>query len=110
MTDAALVARLQRNDPIAYNALVAQYSDVLYGYIEQSTRDQQQSAALLGAAFVRVIEQIDRYTPGSRPLIIWLYRIAQTALRDTFVPTPHHAIAGASAHGPTALDALTPEA
>ena len=111
MTDATFVARLQRNDHAEYDQLVDQYSDVLYRYIYESTRDHQQSAALLGAAFVRVVEQIDCYTPGNPPLIVWLYRIAHTLLRDTFIPAPHQprAIAGASAHGPTALNALTPE-
>lgn len=88
MTDAILVARLQRKDSTAYDELVAQYGDVLYGYIYQSTLDQQQSEALLGATFARVVERIDYYRAVEHPLIVWLYRIAHTVTRDRFIATP----------------------
>src|SRR5262245_32503457 len=86
MTDAAFVARLQRKDPTAYDALVAQYGDALYGYLYHSTHDHQHSEALLSATFLRVVEQIDSYRAGDPPLVVWLHRIAHTVMRDRFTP------------------------
>ena len=83
----AFVARLQHKDQATHDALVAQYSDVLYGYLYQSTLDQQQSEAMLSATFLRVIEQIDSYS-AEPPFLVWLYRIAHTVIRDTFIATP----------------------
>jgi DNA-directed RNA polymerase specialized sigma24 family protein len=102
VTDATFVARLQRNDYAAYDQLVDQYGDILYRYIYESTRDHQQSAALLGAAFVRVVDQIGSYT-ADRPLIVWLHRIAQTVIRDTWLTAPSRTQA------PEALDSLSLE-
>ena len=79
------VVRLQHKDPAAYDALVAQYADVLYGYIYQSTDDCQQSEELLRATFLRVLEQIDRYRSGDPPLLVWLHRIAHTVMRDASI-------------------------
>ena len=111
MSDAALIARLQRNDRAAYATLAAQYGEMLFGYIYQSTLDRQQSEALLQATLVRVIAQIDGY-PVHLPLFVWLYRMAQTVLRDTYIPPPHPACvpqcagARAAAHDHAPLDAL----
>src|SRR5689334_23042428 len=84
MTDAAFVARLQRKDPTAYDALVAQYGDVLYSYLYHSTHDHQHSEALLSATFLRVVEQIGTYHAGDPPLVVWLHRIAHRVMRDSF--------------------------
>jgi DNA-directed RNA polymerase specialized sigma24 family protein len=85
MTD-ALIARLQRHDPAAYDTLVAQYGDVLYRYLYESTCDQRRSEALLHATFARVAEQIASYRAGDPPFGVWLHRIAHTILRDSFTP------------------------
>jgi RNA polymerase sigma-70 factor (ECF subfamily) len=90
VTDAALVSRLRRRDNAAYDELLNRYGDALYGYIYHSTLDAQQSEALLGAAFMRVVEEIDSYA-ASRPLLVWLYRIVHTVLRDRFSVAPHKA-------------------
>lgn len=102
MTDTALVTRLKRNDHAAYDELVAQYGDSLYSYIYLSTRDRKQSEALLATVFLRVVERINSYNPADRPLIVWLYRLAHTVVRDTLITMPHpasaprHAPAGSS--------------
>ena len=106
MTDATLVARLQRNDHAAYDALVAQYGDVLYSYLYQSTLDRKRSEALLNATFARVVEQIDGY-PTGLSMVVWLYRIAHTVLRDANIAPPHRACE--SRHVITMLDALSIE-
>ena len=69
MTDHALIARLQRNDHAAYDTLAAQYGDMLYRYLYQSTLNRQQSEALLEATLLRVIAQIDR-APARLPLFV----------------------------------------
>jgi RNA polymerase sigma-70 factor, ECF subfamily len=104
--DARLVARIQRKDHAAYDELVAQYGDVLFSYIFLSMHDRQQSEALLGAALLRGIEQIDRYNPAGPAFLVWLYRIAQTVLRDTLTATPYkarvpqRAVAGSTVSSP----------
>jgi RNA polymerase sigma-70 factor, ECF subfamily len=110
--ESTLVFRLQRKDHAAYDELVAQYGDVLYGYIFQNTHDRQQSETLLGATFLRVVERIDRYTTADPPFIVWLYRIAHTVTRDTLPATPRtgrvrqRTIAGSTLPSPAA-DALS---
>jgi RNA polymerase sigma-70 factor, ECF subfamily len=88
MTDASFIARLQRHDSAAYDALVAQYGDVLYRYLYHSTHDDQQSEALLNATFLRVVERIASYRADGPPFVVWLHRIAHTVMRDTFAPAP----------------------
>jgi RNA polymerase sigma factor (sigma-70 family) len=88
--EAALVARLQRKDHAAYAQLVDQYGDALYGYMYHITQDCQQSEALVGATFLRVVEQIDRYSVSDPPFTIWLYRIAHTAIVDANRATPRN--------------------
>jgi len=88
--EAALVARLQRKDHAAYDQLVDQYGDALYGYMYHITQDCQRSEALVGATFLRVVEQIDRYSVSDPPFTIWLYRIAHTLVVDALRATPRN--------------------
>jgi RNA polymerase sigma-70 factor (ECF subfamily) len=76
VTDAELVAGLQRNDDAAYREVVARYGDALYGYIYGITGDQVVSEEVLGDTYLRMVEYIDRYTFYGAPFKAWLYRIA----------------------------------
>lgn len=76
MSDAELVARLKDRDEDAYREVLARYSDPLYRYLYGITGDTQLSQDLLGDTFLRVVEQIDRYTERGVPFKAWLYRIA----------------------------------
>jgi RNA polymerase sigma-70 factor (ECF subfamily) len=76
VTDAELVAGLQRNDDAAYREVVARYGDSLYGYIYGITGDQVVSEEVLGDTYLRMVEHIDRYTFYGAPFKAWLYRIA----------------------------------
>jgi RNA polymerase sigma-70 factor, ECF subfamily len=76
VSDAELVARLKDRDEDAYRDVLARYSDPLYRYLYGITGDTQLSQDLLGETFLRVVEQIDRYTFQGAPFKAWLYRIA----------------------------------
>lgn len=76
MSDAALVARLKDRDEDAYREVLARYSDPLYRYLHGITGNMQLSQDLLGDTFLRMVEQIDRYTFHGAPFKSWLYRIA----------------------------------
>ncbi|HMQ31605.1 MAG TPA: sigma-70 family RNA polymerase sigma factor [Chloroflexaceae bacterium] len=76
MSDAELVARLKDRDEDAYREVLARYSDPLYRYLYGITGEAQLSQDLLGETFLRVVEQIDRYTYRGAPFKSWLYRIA----------------------------------
>lgn len=76
MSEAELIARLKDRDEDAYREVLARYSDPLYRYLYGITGDTQLSQDLLGDTFLRVVEQIDRYTYQGAPFKSWLYRIA----------------------------------
>lgn len=76
MSDAELVARLKARDEEAYREVLGRFGDPLYSYIYGITGDEQLSQDLLGETFLRVVEQIERYTYQGAPFKAWLYRIA----------------------------------
>jgi RNA polymerase sigma-70 factor (ECF subfamily) len=76
VSDAELVVRLKDRDEDAYREVLARYSDPLYRYLYGITGDMQLSQDLLGDTFLRVVEQIDRYTERGVAFKAWLYRIA----------------------------------
>jgi RNA polymerase sigma-70 factor (ECF subfamily) len=76
MSEAVFVARLKSWDEEAYHEVVSLYSDPLYRYLHGITGDMQLSQDLLGDTFLRMVEQIQRYTFQGVPFKAWLYRIA----------------------------------
>jgi RNA polymerase sigma factor (sigma-70 family) len=74
----------------AYDQLVDQYGNALYGYMYHITQDCQRSEALVGATFLRVVEQMDRYSVSDPPFTIWLYHIAHTLIVDALRATPRN--------------------
>jgi DNA-directed RNA polymerase specialized sigma24 family protein len=89
VSDEALVARLKDRDEDAYREVMVRFSDPLYRYLYGITGDMQLSQDLLGDTFLRVVEQIDRYTYQGAPLKAWLYRVAHNlAITGTRSPSP----------------------
>ncbi len=76
-----LIARAQRRDSAAFDALVEIYSPRLYGYFYRLTGGREDAEDLLQEAFVRVVRMIARYEHDGR-FDAWLFRIATNLVRD----------------------------
>lgn len=89
MSDADLVTRLKDRDEEAYREVLDRYSAPLYRYLYGITGDAQLSQDLLGETFLRIVEQIDRYTFQGVPFKAWLYRIAHNLAINAITRDQH---------------------
>jgi RNA polymerase sigma-70 factor (ECF subfamily) len=78
---ADLVARAQRADPAAFDALVEAYSSRLYGYFYRLTGARHDAEDLLQELFVRLVRMIGAYKHDGR-FDAWLFRMATNLVRD----------------------------
>jgi len=78
---ADLIARAQRRDPAAFDALVQAYSARLYGYFYRLTGARHDAEDLLQELFVRLVRMIGEYRHDGR-FDAWLFRIATNLVRD----------------------------
>ena len=78
---AELIARAQRGEPAAFDALVDRYSARLYGYFYRLTGARHEAEDLLQELFVRLVRMIGQYEHGGR-FDGWLFRIATNLVRD----------------------------
>lgn len=76
-----VIARAQRHDPEAFDALIDAYSARLYGYFYRATGRRAEADDLLQELFVRLVGTIGRYRHDGR-FEPWLFRIATNLLRD----------------------------
>lgn len=78
---ADLVARAQRGDAAAFDALVVAYSPRLYGYFYRLTGARHDAEDLLQEVFVRLVRNIGVYEHEGR-FDAWLFRMATNLVRD----------------------------
>jgi RNA polymerase sigma-70 factor (ECF subfamily) len=78
---ADLIARAQRRDPAAFDALVQAYSTRLYGYFYRLTGARDDAEDLLQEVFLRLVRMIGEYRHDGR-FDAWLFRIATNLVRD----------------------------
>jgi RNA polymerase sigma-70 factor (ECF subfamily) len=78
---ADVIARAQRHEPAAFDALVEAYSTRLYGYFYRLTGSRHDAEDLLQELFVRLVRMIGQYEHGGR-FDSWIFRIATNLARD----------------------------
>jgi RNA polymerase sigma-70 factor (ECF subfamily) len=79
-----LVARAQRGDVSAFEALYVRHVDRVYAYLAATVGNQHDAEDLTVQTFVRVLESIGRFEQRSTPFEAWLFRIARNLSIDHF--------------------------
>ena len=102
---ADVVARAQRADPAAFDALVHAYSARLYGYFYRLTGSRHDAEDLLQEVFVRLVRMIGAYKHDGR-FDAWLFRVATNLVRDRLRRMKVSRAAGFDGGGPDGVDAL----
>lgn len=82
--EAHLVAAAKRRSPEAWTTIYDTHYRAVYRYCYVRTGDPHTAADLAADVFVKALEAIDRYEYRGRPLLAWLYRIAQHVVSDHF--------------------------
>jgi RNA polymerase sigma-70 factor, ECF subfamily len=79
-----LVARAQRGERAALEALYVRHADRVYAYLASTVGNRHDAEDLTVQTFVRVIESIGRFEQRSTPFEAWLFRIARNLAIDHF--------------------------
>ena len=80
MDEAALIQEAQRGDLDAFNRLVLEYQDLLYGQAYRMMGDAEAAADATQEAFISAFKKLDSYRGGS--FKAWLLRIVTNACYD----------------------------
>lgn len=92
--DAALGASEQalveaaKHDPTAFAALYQQYFARVYRYLRMRLPSEEEAADLTQQVFLKALDALPRYHPGSAPFAAWLFIIARHTLADRFRRRP----------------------
>ncbi|MBT5016701.1 sigma-70 family RNA polymerase sigma factor [Candidatus Peregrinibacteria bacterium] len=78
-----LVAACQNGDAEAFGGIYDLYIDSVYRYVYYRV-SQEEVEDITENIFVRVWENIDKYTPGKHPFSAWLFRIAHNLVVDHY--------------------------
>ncbi|MGJ3241586.1 MAG: sigma-70 family RNA polymerase sigma factor [Opitutales bacterium] len=73
--DWALVQRVQNGDTAAFDLLVRNYRERLFGVVYNLTSNREDAADLTQEAFIKAFRSIGRFQ-GNASFFTWLYRIA----------------------------------
>ncbi|MCC7369912.1 MAG: sigma-70 family RNA polymerase sigma factor [Chloroflexi bacterium] len=80
---AALVARAQQGDQLAFATLYEQYRPLVYRFLRRRLEGSDEVVEdLTEDVFVKLYEKLDRYVERGLPFTAWLYRIAHNQLVD----------------------------
>jgi RNA polymerase sigma-70 factor, ECF subfamily len=79
-----LVARAQRGERAALEALYVRHVDRVYAYLAATVGNRHDAEDLTVQTFVRVMESIARFEQRSTPFEAWLFRIARNLAFDHF--------------------------
>ncbi len=82
ISEPELVARLQRNDRVAYEHLYDNYSAALYGVINRIITDEEVAADVMQEAFVKIWNGIKAYDPAKGKLFTWMLNISRNLAID----------------------------
>jgi RNA polymerase sigma-70 factor (ECF subfamily) len=76
-----VIARAQKGDPKAYEALLEAYGSRLYGYFLRALGSHHDAEDLLGEMTLRLVSRLGAYDDRGR-FEPWLFRIAANLVRD----------------------------
>jgi RNA polymerase sigma-70 factor (ECF subfamily) len=82
ISEEELVARLQRNDRVAYEYLYDNYSAALYGVIHRIVLNEETASDVLQDAFVKIWNGISSYDPKKGKLFTWMLNISRNMAID----------------------------
>jgi RNA polymerase sigma-70 factor (ECF subfamily) len=75
LPDRELVARCQRNEPRAFDVLVARHQDRIYGAITRFCGNSEDACDIVQRAFINAFRKIQEFK-GDSAFSTWIYRIA----------------------------------
>ena len=81
-TQVQLVSQLQSGDERSFEALYEAYSPMLFGIIMRIAGDKLESENLLQDCFVKIWQNIERYSPEKGRLSTWMINIARNTAID----------------------------
>jgi len=81
--DALLVERIREGDAGAFNDMVAQYWDRIYGRVLQLLKNQQDAEEVTQDAFIRAHRGLDNFR-GDASFSTWLYQIATNLAHNRY--------------------------
>jgi len=82
--EARLIQRAKQRDPAALTQIYEQYQPKVYRYILYRVGDADLAGDLTSEVFLRLVEQIGRFTYRGRPILAWLYTIARNLVADHY--------------------------
>jgi RNA polymerase sigma factor (sigma-70 family) len=82
-TDDDLLTRFAAGDPEAFVAFYRRYLLTVLGFFLRRTGDPELTADLTAEVFAAALLAAERYRPGERPALAWLYGIAAHKLADS---------------------------
>ena len=83
-TDEALVARVQRGDKKAFDALVLKYQQRVVKVISRYVRDPSEAMDLAQETFIKAYRALPNFR-GDSAFYTWLYRIAINTAKNFIV-------------------------
>jgi RNA polymerase sigma factor (sigma-70 family) len=81
--DDELLARFAAGDADAFVAFYRRHLSAVLGFFLRRTRDRELTADLTAEVFAAALLAAERYRPGERPALAWLYGIAAHKLADS---------------------------
>jgi RNA polymerase sigma factor (sigma-70 family) len=81
--DDDLLAQYAAGDPEAYVAFYRRHLPAILGFFLRRTGNPELTADLTAEVFAAVLLAAERYEPGERPALAWLYGIASHKLADS---------------------------
>ena len=82
-----LIAAAQR-DPAAFAALYQRYYTRVYRYLRIRIQSGEDASDLTQQVFLKALDALPRYQPGSAPFAAWLFTIARHTLADRYRRRP----------------------
>ncbi len=83
ISDAALMARVRKGNPEAFEPLVRRYEKRLFGYFASLVEDPAVAADLAQETFLRIYRSASRYRESGR-FEAWVFQIAANLVRSRF--------------------------
>ncbi len=81
--DDELLCAFAAGDPEAFGAFYRRHLPAMLGFFLRRTGDSQLTADLTAEVFAAALLAAERYRPGERPPLAWLYGIAAHKLSDS---------------------------
>lgn len=79
-----LIDRARRGDRQAVGKLYERHFDSIYNYVYYRVDNQATAEDLSTEVFIRMLENLDGFSPGERPFLAWLYTIARNLVIDYY--------------------------